>query len=96
MYILFGNTFLKILLIFTNIYCIIILIRVNYLQLLKKHKQCYRVHYIPLNYCKKVLTTDGTSEKLKDVAGSLYTYSHLADYYFGKIQSESTPDPEED
>ena len=29
-------------LIFTNIYCIIILIRINYLQLLQIHKQCYR------------------------------------------------------
>ena len=53
------------------------------------------VHYSPLNYCKKVLTTEGVSSKLKDVASALYTYSHLSDYYFGKKQPEALPEPEE-
>ena len=48
----------------------------------------YEVHYSPLNYCKKVLASGDTSNKLKDVAGALYTYSRLADYYFGKTQPE--------
>ena len=55
----------------------------------------YEVHYSPLNYCKLVLTSDSTSNTFKDVAGALYTYSHLADYYFGKTQPDPIPDPED-
>ena len=55
----------------------------------------YEVHYSPLNYCKLVLTSDSTSNTFKDVAGALYTYSHLADYFFGKIKPDSIPDPED-
>ena len=52
----------------------------------------YEVHCSPLNYCKKALTTDSLSNNLKNVAGSLYTYSLLADYYFGKKQPEEIED----
>ena len=48
----------------------------------------HEVHYSPLNYCKLVLTSGSTSNQLKNVAGALYTYSRLADYYFGKTQPE--------
>ena len=44
----------------------------------------YEVHCSPLNYCKKALTTDSLSNNLKNVAGSLYTYSLLADFTSAK------------
>ena len=52
----------------------------------------YVVHYSPLNYCKNALASSDTSSRLKDVAGALYTYSHLADYYFGKTQPSQNED----
>lgn len=51
------------------------------------------VKFSPLNYCKNVLTNDDTGSRLKDVAGALYTYSHLADYYFGKKQPVANEEP---
>ena len=53
------------------------------------------VKYSPLNYCKLVLETEGISNKLKDVAGSLYMYSYLADYFFGKKQPADIPEAED-
>ena len=51
------------------------------------------VTFSPRNYCKNVLTNDRTGSRLRDVAGSLYTYSHLADYYFGKKQPVANEEP---